>query len=108
VAENGRQTLRILQTDTNFKGAIFDMLLPCIQAIDIIRYMRTEKRYMRILAMMITSEHDNQVVSKIFAAGATLFLQKPFTQTQLKSMLHLLVSQSIGSNLHSYSSHGGL
>jgi FixJ family two-component response regulator len=44
--------------------------------------------------MMITSEQDIRLVDKTFAAGATLFLRKPFSHSQLKSMLHMLVSQS--------------
>jgi len=103
VAEDGREALKILQTDTNFKGAIFDMMMPHIEGIDVIRHMRTEKRFMRIPVMIITSEQDVQLVGKTYAAGATLFLLKPFTHTQLKSMLHLLVSQSSNSNLLSYS-----
>ena len=103
VAKDGREAFRILQNDTDFKGAIFDMMMPHIEGIDIIRHMRTEKRFMRIPVMIITSEQDVQLVGKTYAAGATLFLLKPFTHTQLKSMLHLLVSQSSNSNLLSYS-----
>ena len=95
VAEDGSQALKILQSDTNFKGAIFDMMMPHIQGLDVIRHMQTEKRFMRIPVMMITSEKDIHLVGKTFAAGATLFLQKPFTNAQLKSMLHMLVSQSV-------------
>lgn len=103
VAEDGREALKILQNDTDFKGAIFDMMMPHIEGIDIVRHMRTEKRFMRIPVMMITSEQDIRLVDKTFAAGATLFLLKPFSHAQLKSMLQMLVSQSIGSNLPSYS-----
>lgn len=103
VAEDGREALKILQTDTDFRGAIFDMMMPHIEGIDVIRFMRTEKRFMRIPVMMITSEQDFRLVDKTFAAGATLFLQKPFTHAQLKSMLHMLVSQSVNSNAPSYS-----
>ncbi len=98
VAKDGREAIKILQNDTNFKGAIFDMMMPHIEGIDIIRHMRTEKRFMRIPVMMITSEKDIHLVGKTFAAGATLFLQKPFSQAQLKSMLQVLVSQSINNN----------
>ena len=94
VAVDGREALKILQVDTNFKGAIFDMVMPHIEGIDIIRHMNTEKRFMRIPVMMMTSEQDIHLVNKTFAAGATLFLRKPFTQVQLVSMLHSLVSQS--------------
>ncbi len=95
IAEDGREALKILQTDTDFKGAIFDMMMPHIEGIDVIRYMKTEKRFMRIPVMMITSEQDFRLAGKTFAAGATLFLQKPFTHAQLKNMLHTLVTQRI-------------
>lgn len=108
VAEDGRQALGILQTDTNFRGAIFDMMMPYIQGIDIIRHMRTEKRFMKIPVMMITSAQDILLIGKTFAAGATLYLQKPFTHEQLISMLHTLVSQSSDDDLHSYSNRGGV
>jgi len=93
VAEDGLSAIKILQTDTNFKGAIFDMMMPHIQGLDVIRHMQTEKRFMKIPVMMITSEQDFLLAGKTFAAGAMLFLQKPFTHTQLKNMLHTLVNQ---------------
>ena len=94
-AADGREAFRILQNDTNFKAAIFDMKMPHIEGIDIIRHMKTEKRFMRIPVMIITSEQDVRLVGKTYAAGATLFLLKPFSHAQLKIMLHTLVSQSI-------------
>lgn len=99
VAEDGRQALKILQTDTNFKGAVFDMMMPHIQGLDVIRHMQTEKRFMKIPVMMITSEQDFQLAGKTFAAGAILFLQKPFTHTQLKNMLYTLVNQKIAGSV---------
>lgn len=94
-ASDGREAFKILQKDSDFKAAIFDMMMPHIEGIDIIRHMRTEKRFMRIPVMIITSEQDIHLVGKTYAAGATLFLLKPFSHTQFKSMLHTLVSQSI-------------
>jgi two-component system chemotaxis response regulator CheY len=99
-AADGREAFRILQTDTNFKGAIFDVMMPYIEGIDIVRHMRTEKRFMRIPAMIMTSEQDINLVGKTFVAGATLFLLKPFSPIQLKNMLHMLVSQSADNTGH--------
>jgi two-component system chemotaxis response regulator CheY len=101
VTEDGREAIKILQHDTDFKGAIFDMMMPHIKGIDIIRHMRTEKRFMRIPVMVITSEQDIHLVGQTYSAGAALFLLKPFSLTQLKSMLSLLVSQSSKSNVTS-------
>ena len=104
VAEDGREALRTLDTDSNFKGAIVDTMLPHIEGIDVVRHMKTEKRFMRIPVLMTTSERDIQLVGKTLAAGAMLFLPKPFSHMQLKSMLKMLVSQSVDHNLPAYSS----
>jgi CheY-like chemotaxis protein len=90
VVTDGREAYRILQTDSNFKAAIFDMMMPYLEGIDIIRYMHTEKRLMRIPVMMITSERDSTVMTNSFAAGATFFLPKPFTANQLQTTLGML------------------
>ena len=95
VAVDGREAYRILQTDANFKAAIFDMMMPYLEGVDIIRYMRTEKRLMRIPVMMITSERDLTLMGNSMAAGATLFLPKPFTPEQLQTSLGMLLSVAI-------------
>ena len=46
IAEDGRVAYRILQTDADFCGAIFDMMMPNLNGLEVIRYMRTEKRLM--------------------------------------------------------------
>ena len=90
VVTDGREAYRVLQTDSNFKAAIFDMVMPYLNGLDIIRYMHTEKRLMRIPIMMITSERDTNVMTNSFAAGATFFLPKPFTANQLQTTLGML------------------
>jgi response regulator of citrate/malate metabolism len=46
---------------------------------------------MRIPAMMITSENISKIISDSFAAGAILFLSKPFTRQQLQTTLRMLL-----------------
>ena len=94
LASDGREAYRILQTDADFKAAIFDMMMPHLEGLDLIRYMSTEKRLMRIPVMMITSEPDLKLMANSFAAGATVYLSKPFTTEQLQTTLHKLLSNS--------------
>lgn len=94
VVNDGRAAIRLLQADANFRAAIFDMMMPHVEGIEIIRHMRTEKRLMRIPAMMITSEHDLKLMTNSFEAGATVFLPKPFKTAQLQTMLRMLLSKS--------------
>ncbi|MDX6499538.1 MAG: two-component system, chemotaxis family, chemotaxis protein CheY [Blastocatellia bacterium] len=91
VAEDGRAAYRILQSDSAFKAAILDMTMPFLEGLDLIRYMRTEKRMMRIPIMMVTAEQDIKLMASSFSAGATAFLPKPFTPEQLQSAIRMLL-----------------
>lgn len=91
VARDGREAYRILQTDSQFSAAILDMTMPFLEGLDLIRYMRSERRLMRIPIMMITAEQDLKLMTSSFSAGATAFLSKPFTPEQLQSAIRMLL-----------------
>jgi CheY-like chemotaxis protein len=93
-ARDGREAYRILLTDANFAAAIFDMNMPHLKGLDIIGHMQTEGRLRRIPVMMMTAEQDLKIYSESLAAGALLFLRKPFTPTQMQTMLRLLVGNA--------------
>lgn len=93
-ARDGREAYKILQTDQNFTAAIFDVVMPHISGPELVRFMKTEKRLMRIPVMMMTAEQDPKLSSDSFAAGAVVFLPKPFTTAQLQIMLQMLIGKS--------------
>jgi len=93
-AGDGREAYKILQNDQNFIAAVFDVVMPHISGPELVRYMKTEKRLMRIPVMMMTAEQDPKLSSDSFAAGAVVFLPKPFTTTQLQIMLQMLIGKS--------------
>lgn len=95
-ASDGREAYRILRTDADFKAAIFDLMMPNLNGIDLIRHMKTEKRLKRIPVMMITAETDSKVTSEILSAGAFVFLPKPFTREQLQTTLGMLLNRMDG------------
>ena len=90
VANDGREAYRMLQSDADFRAAIFDLKMPHLEGMDIIRYMRTEKRLMRIPVILMTAEQSLSVMSESFKAGATAFLRKPFTTENVQTVLRLL------------------
>lgn len=92
VVDDGREAYRILQSDADFCAGIFDMMMPRLEGLDVIGYMRTEKRLQRIPVMMISAERDWQLMAKSFEAGATVFLTKPFNVHQLQSTLRILLA----------------
>ena len=93
--EDGGAAYRMLKSDCNFRGAIFDMVMPELEGIEVMRFMRSEKRLMRIPVMMITSETDLKLMANSFAAGVTIFLPKPFTTDQFQNTFRLLLNQQM-------------
>jgi CheY-like chemotaxis protein len=93
-ARDGREAYKALQDDSNFTAAVVDVVMPQISGPELVRYMRTEKRFMKIPVMMMTAEQDPKLSSDSFAAGAVVFLPKPFTTAQLQVMLRMLVGMA--------------
>jgi DNA-binding response OmpR family regulator len=94
LANDGREAYRILQTDSQFRAAIFDMTMPFLEGLDLIRYMRSERRLMRIPIMMISAEQDIKLMASSFSAGAAAFLPKPFTPEQLQGAIRMLLGNA--------------
>jgi CheY-like chemotaxis protein len=89
---DGRAAFSLLKADADFKAAILDMSMPFLEGLDLIRYMRTEKRLMRIPVVLITAEQSIKLMADSFTAGATAFLPKPFTPDQLQNLLRMLLA----------------
>jgi CheY-like chemotaxis protein len=90
-ARDGKEAYKILQSGEPFAAAIFDVVMPYIQGTELVRYMQSEKRLMKIPVIMMTAEQNPRLSSDSFAAGAIAFLPKPFTNSQLKMMLKMFV-----------------
>ncbi len=102
-ARDGREAYKALQDDVGFTAAVFDVVMPQIAGPEIVRYMKTEKRFMKIPIMMMTAEQDPKLPSDSFAAGAVVFLPKPFTTAQLRNLSiprQSFVNRSIGDLNH--------
>ena len=94
-ARDGREAYKHLQ-ESDFVACVFDVMMPHIQGPELVRYMKTEKRLMKIPVMMMTAEQNPKLSSDSFAAGAVVFLPKPFTTSQLQVMLRMLIAKAQG------------
>lgn len=92
-ARDGKEAYKILQSGETFIAAIFDVVMPYIQGTELVRYMQSEKRLMKVPVIMMTAEQNSRLSSDSFAAGAVAFLPKPFTNTQLQTMLRMFIRQ---------------
>lgn len=90
--KDGREAYRILKAHGDFSAVILDMTLPHIHSVDIIRYMKTEKRLARIPVIIVSGDHGFRMIADSFAAGAMAFLPKPFNGSQLRRMLRIALS----------------
>jgi two-component system chemotaxis response regulator CheY len=92
--QDGRAAYRQLLSDSSFAVVILEMTLPHLKGLDIVRYMRTEKRLMKIPVVVISGGNQLRLMADSFAAGANAFLHKPFTAQQLETTLRMFLSQN--------------
>ena len=92
-ARDGGEAQKLLQADPDFAACVFDVVMPHMSGSDLVRYMKTERRLMGIPVMIMTAEQNPKLSSDSFAAGAVVFLPKPFTAAQLRVMLRMLVGK---------------
>ncbi|MFN2501895.1 MAG: response regulator [Pyrinomonadaceae bacterium] len=90
-ARDGKEAYKLLQSEEIFAAAIFDLVMPHIEGRDLVRYMQSERRLMRVPVIIMTTELSSRLSSDSFSAGAVAFLPKPFTDSQLRTMLHMFV-----------------
>ncbi len=89
---DGREAFRILQQDTDFCAAVFDMMMPHLLGMDLTHYMKTDDRLSHIPIGMITAEQDPKIWNDSVAAGVKVFLPKPFSPPQIQMMLRMLIN----------------
>ncbi len=92
--DDGPKAYRMLKSDANFTAAVFNMTMPNLNGVDIVRYMKTEKRLMRIPVILVAGDHGLKRISDSFAAGALAFLPKPFTTENLGRTIRLAIDQT--------------
>ena len=90
-ARDGRDAYKLLNSGEPFVAAIFDVVMPYIQGTELVRHMQSEKRLMKIPVIMMTAEQNPRLSSDSFSAGAVAFLPKPFTTSQLQTMIRMFV-----------------
>jgi CheY-like chemotaxis protein len=93
-AQDGKEAYKLLQSEEPIVAAIFDIVMPHIEGKELVKYMQSERRLMRIPVIMMTVGQNARLSSESFAAGAVAVLPKPFTTSQLKTMLRMFVKRS--------------
>ncbi len=92
-ARDGKEAYKLLQSGEPFVAAVFDVVMPYIQGTELVRYMQSEKRLMKVPVIMMTAEQNPRLSSESFSAGAVAFLPKPFTTSQLQTMIRMFIQR---------------
>ncbi len=93
-ARDGREAYKILQSGEKFVAVIMDVVMPYIHGTEISKFMQADKQLAKIPVIMMTAEQNPRLSTESFAAGALVFLPKPFTTSQLQVMLRMLVDKN--------------
>ncbi|MEO8041877.1 MAG: response regulator [Acidobacteriota bacterium] len=93
-AMDGKEAYRVLKSERRIIAAIVDVMMPYIQGTELVRFMQSDERFKKIPVIMMTAEQSPKLPSKSFEAGAVGFLPKPFTNTQLRTMLRTVAAKS--------------
>lgn len=93
IAKDGREAYKILQEDNDFVASILDMIMPFIDGMDLIHFMKKDKRLENIPIGIITAEQGSKVWNESISAGANAFLPKPLNAPQVQMMLTTLVNR---------------
>ncbi len=93
-AMDGKEAYRILKSEREIIAAIIDVKMPYIEGTELVRFMQSDARFKKIPVIMMTAEQSPRLPSKSFEAGAAAFLPKPFTNSQLRTMLRTFVKKA--------------
>lgn len=92
-AKDGQEAFNLLRLEGLFDIAIFDMAMPHMNGLELVRFMRQDARLQHIPVGIMTAEQDPKLWNDSISAGAGIFLPKPFTSEQMRYMLGVLMSQ---------------
>ncbi|MCI4625339.1 MAG: response regulator [Candidatus Magnetoovum sp. WYHC-5] len=71
---------------TNYNLFIFDLIMPCIDGISLIKRTRTIEKYRFTPIIVVTTESRQCVKIECRQAGATAWIVKPFKSEQLLAL----------------------
>jgi two-component system chemotaxis response regulator CheY len=86
-ASNGMEALTRLQVGAPPELALIDWSMPQLDGIGLIRTLRSDERFARMVIIMVTSEADPRRVQRALDAGADEYIMKPLSSDVLAEKL---------------------
>lgn len=93
IRNDAESALVALDREGRFDIIICDFMLPGISGIDLIERLRADERTRAVPILMISGHTNYAMDGRAKSAGANLFLNKPFTISQLRTAVNSLLAQ---------------
>lgn len=93
---DAESALVAINRDGPFDIIICDFMLPGISGIDLVERLRSDSRTRGLPILMISGHTNYAMDGRAKTAGANLFLNKPFTISQLRTAVNSLLTQPTG------------
>ncbi|HET7813559.1 MAG TPA: response regulator [Candidatus Baltobacteraceae bacterium] len=93
VRNDAESALVALDREGRFDIIICDFMLPGISGIDLVERLRADSRTRNVPILMISGHTNYAMDGRAKSAGANLFLNKPFTISQLRTAVNSLLAQ---------------
>jgi CheY-like chemotaxis protein len=90
-ASGGREALEKLKS-TRYDGLVLDMLMPELDGCEVVRQLKSVGLNRQTPVIMVTAGLEPGMRQRAFEAGATAFLNKPFTAEAFRSVIHSAIS----------------
>ncbi|MHB8139895.1 MAG: response regulator [Vulcanimicrobiaceae bacterium] len=96
---DAESALVAIDRDAPFDIIICDFMLPGISGLDLIERLRAAEKTRGVPVLMISGHTNYAMDGRAKNAGANLFLNKPFTISQLRTAVNSLLAQAHGIGL---------
>jgi len=73
---------------------ILDLNMPEIHGLDVLKFVRARPLYESMPVVVLTTKGEESIQSEAMAAGASLYLTKPFSSTELEAKVRGLLAET--------------
>ncbi len=92
LAEDGQKAIDILKTGFMPDVAILDVMMPQVDGLQVLAYIREQKELDDLIVIMLTNLSDEKTAERIYALGATEYLVKAeFTPLEVSAKVKELI-----------------
>ncbi len=91
VANDGRQAIETIESETPPSFVLLDIVLPYFDGFEVLKKIRAKNDWSKVPTIMLTSKTQELNIVRAFDAGADDYITKPFQVEELMARIRRLV-----------------